>query len=522
MIKEIEGHRSGLRMNLQYGIDQYIEEADNIYDLVGNCFGVLCDNITNHQLFISRYIDEGKGEKNNPNLKKLNEFSVYIMKIMEEYKPSRYEDILSAVLKCIDEVYLIDYGDDKENQLTIIYCILAAIDAAAANWENKWMTASPGPLDRQKKTKYRVYINIPGVINLNYKQEIGRGRVCASNFFEQFGSFRFVDSDKWKEGINVPQIKYLPQDCEDYCGKDLKLKIAVIPASCRKNFEFVPAIGSGLKVDYSKNDQDEVINIIRESLNKAIEAESNIIVLPEYVISPKVHEEIEKVLKEHAGKSGSKKLLAVFEGTTWTEDDNNVMRILDSWGEEIGKYYKYTPFTKNKCKIQEQKMTPPLRSHGFEQHEALANPGKCCDMLAIEKIGLFLPAICRDAIDGEYTVEILKMLFPVFVIIAAWSPSVASFEVREEEFANKYFTSSVLANACSSVDINSAKIGNGCIVSQENTIAGAAISDICRDHCTSSCGNGDCVYIIEYNFKYQADNNTKKAAVNTEIDVRKL
>lgn len=494
-------------MNFSYGIDEYLKESNNIYDLIGNCFGVLCDNIDNHQLFISRYLDEGQGRIKNPNIRSLNEFSEKVMEIVREYRPSMYQVTLKKILAAIDELKLSDYLDDKENQLTVVYCVLTAIDAVAMEWESKWMTSKLGPLDRQGKTRYRVYFNTRKTINSDYISKICRERSGASDFFEQFESFRFIDSHKWKERIDVPQVKYLPQNRgkENSYEHGRKIKISVIPVSCRKNFEFVPTIGSGLRVEYSNNAQDKVIKVILESLEKAINAESNIIVLPEYVVSSEVHEAIHKKLKEYAQRVSEKnKLIAVFEGTTWTEEDNNMMRILDSWGEEIGKYYKYSPFTEKR-----------VEGYGFKQYEALRNPGKYCDLIAIEEIGLFLPAICRAAIDGEYTDEILKMLLPEFTIISAWSPSVASFETRERKFANEYFSSTVFANACSAVRIGSDKIGNGCIVSKEQTIAGASIENIYRDNCESTCGNGTCVYMLEYNFECEV-------GINTCISVYKL
>ena len=200
-------------MQLSYNLDTYLKEADNIYDLIGNCFGALCDTVTNHQLFVSQYLDEGV--ESNPNLKKLKIFSEKIMEIMKMYKPSEYPDILNAILASIAEINLEDYLDDKENQLTVIYCVLAAIDASAASWKNKWIASSMGPLDRQKKTGYRVYSKLPDALNLGYANAVGRGRICPSTFFEQFENFRFIDSSKWGLGIDVPQIKFIPQVHKD-------------------------------------------------------------------------------------------------------------------------------------------------------------------------------------------------------------------------------------------------------------------------------------------------------------------
>lgn len=499
-------------MQLSYGIDAYIKEANNIYDLVGNCFGVLCDNIANHQLFVSQYLDEG--EKNNPNLKDLNLFSENIMRIMIGYKPSEYPDILNAILVCISEMKLRSYLNDKENQLTIIYCILAAIDASATVWKNKWISTLMGPLDRQSKTKYRVYLNLSDTLHSEYVSLINRSRVCPSTFFEQFENFRFIDSSKWKSEIGIPQVKFLPQAyIKSGAQRPLKFKAAILPVSSEKNFEFVPTIGSGFRVDYSGKNQTDAVDIVQKSLEMALKAKSNIIVLPEYVVSPEVYKTVKATLKTYANNNSdiNNHLFAVFAGTTWTKEDNNVMIILDCWGEEIGKYYKYSPYTKPSSAETESL----LNKHGFSQCEALSEPGKYCDMVAIEKVGLFLPSICRDAIDGEYTANILKMLFPTFVIISAWSPSVASFEKRELEFANKYFTSTVFANACSAINAAHPKIGNGCIISKENTVAGAKVGDICRNKCSLTCGDNACVYMIEYNFEFNAE-------TNTDISVYKL
>ena len=74
-------------MKLEF--EDYLSETDNIYDLVGNCFGLLCENIDNHQAFIGEYISIGNKRKgkNNPNYEKLQIFSNNIMKLLQDYKP---------------------------------------------------------------------------------------------------------------------------------------------------------------------------------------------------------------------------------------------------------------------------------------------------------------------------------------------------------------------------------------------------------------------------------------------------
>lgn len=488
-------------MVLGYGFDKFLSEADNVYDLIGNCFGMLCKNIDNHQAFTSKYLDQ----KLNPNICILNKFSEDVMKIMEDYSALRYHSICQKLFQLIAGIELQNYMEPQKNHLTIIYCILAAIDSAAVNWPVKQMSSVLGPLDKQHKTHYRVYFNLKRTIHADYIEGIGRNRSVSSDFFEQFENFRFIDENKWKEHIDVPQIKYIqPSKPWKEKNQDIHtLKIAVIPASFEKNFEFKFVGESSVMVDYSKHDQTHTADRICRAIEAAINIGSNIIVLPEYIVSPEIYLSIQKQIRASRQKrKAAMALMLVFAGSTWTEDGNNVMRILNSWGTEIGEYYKYSSYTK-----------PKKGKHGFEICEVLSTPGKHCDIMAIENIGLFLPAICRDMIDGEYTEELAHRLFPVFTIIAAWSPSLAQFAQRQKELANKYFVSSVLANACSSVRKTAVKIGNGGIVCKKGTIPDMCKKDIKREKCIATCNETECFYILDYDFSF------KDKAKNTNIEI---
>ncbi len=335
--------------------------------------------------------------------------------------------------------------------------------------------------------------------------EAGRGRTVSSNFYEQFENFRFIKENRWKEHLDVPRIKYLQlKKSWRNKGEEVhRLKIAVMPVSCKKNFAFKFIGESRFVVDYLKCDQIQLAERIGRAVETAIYEGSNIIVLPEYVVSQEVYHSVQKQIRKcHRELRGEMGLMLVFAGSTWTKDGNNVMRILDAWGEEVGEYYKYSPYVK-----------PKKEKHGFECCEVLSSPGKCCDIMAIENIGLFLPAICRDVIDGEYTEELAHYLLPVFIIIAAWSPSLAQFAERQREMANKYFISSVLANACGSIRKRALKIGNGAIVCKRGTITQVCKKDIKRDNCMANCSKEGCLYLLDYDFSY------KEKEKNTDIAI---
>jgi len=324
-------------MVLWYGFDTYLTEADNIYDLIGNCFGGLCENIDNQQEFTSKYLDQ----KLNPNIGILNEFSENIMELMEDYNVSEYASVSQQILQLVQNIDLQSYLDPKKNQLTVLYCILAAIDSVAGNWESKWMASTLGPLDKQNKTNYRVYYNLKRTIHEDYVVGIGRNRAVSSDFFEQFENFRFIHENSWKEHINVPQAKYL-QPSKAWIEKNKnahRLKIAVIPFSVHQNFAFKFVGESSFIVDYANFNQAHAAERIRQAVASAIHVGSNIIVLPEYVVSPEVYRSVQQQIRISRRNMKGMDLMLVFAGTTWTEEGNNVMRILDAWGEEIGEYY---------------------------------------------------------------------------------------------------------------------------------------------------------------------------------------
>ena len=479
------------------GFEEYLVETKSIYDLIANCFGVLCSNIRNQEAFVGEYMSKGSGAINNPNLDRLKHFSQKIREIMKEYEASDYDKTKAQILEAIEGLEIENYLDEKKNHLTVIYCILVAIDSKAMEWSTRWMQPKLGPLDENGKTGYRVYFSPRDTLHEQFVDGVKRKRVGPSNFFECFTNFRFVKEKSWEKDIAVPQIQYvsLPAYVKKEFKEVRKLKIAVIPCCRERHFDFVPTRGAGLKVEYLSEVQEKIGERICDHIEKSIDQGAHIIILPEYTTSPVISKMIKKCLRKmQFEKSESSKLLLVFAGTMWTEDDNNVMQILDVYGRVLGEYYKYSAFTKGK-----------EEGYSFEQTESLSDPGKRCDLIGLEGIGVILPAVCRDVIDGVYTEEVAKMLLPVLVAIAAWSPSVASFEPRLEDYANKHFTSAVLCNACSSVNAKSRKIGAGSIVAKKGSIAKAELKSIDRTNCQLHCKSMTCVYFLEYDFSFEAD-----------------
>lgn len=488
-------------MVLSDKLKQYITEPDNIYDLVGNCYGLLCENILNPSAFINDYLSKGEDTDFNPNFDRLNQFSEEVMRETQCFKASHYSEFIVMILTRIDNLTheMKSYLNEMMNELTVIYSLLSGIDAGARTWKISMLSSGTGPLDRVHKSGYRVYFSGRETLHSEYAEGVGRERMHASDFSAEFETFRFIYTKDWKMGENVPRIIYVPYDHRLIQKQKNKLKVAVIPGLNEKNFEFGKTKGSGVRVDYSGVDQNKAKKKVTVSLKKVLEMDCDIIVLPEYLTSHEVYQALKRELREAYIKKGMGAVpLLTFAGTMWTDDDNNVLRILDACGEEIGRYYKYSPFTKKN-----------KHQRGYQQYEDLSDPGKYCDIVSVERWGILQPAICRDVIDGEYTEEIARLLLPVLVIISAWSPSVASFVERQRELSNRYFVSSIMANACSAVRKETKRIGNAGIIHKNNTIPGILMENMCRSNCEDTCSDCACAYIIEFDFTYNESSDTK-------------
>ena len=477
-------------MKLSVYMEEYLEETDNIYDLIGNCFGLLCEKIDNPTSFIGRYIsDEGEGEV-NPNLAALQDFSENILYLVMDYHASGYQELLQYIKKGISELEFVPFGDSQKNELTVIFYVLSGIDAGAQNWNVSRLSSGLGPLNHGTKTRYKVYFRSHDLILSDYEECIGRERMHESDFHAQFETFRFLNTDLWKDNRKVPRIVYIPSKFAERQKNCKKFKVAVIPGSQSRNFNFKSTVGSGIKVDYFEIKQEEMGDKICNALYKAVKEGCDVIVLPEYITSPEIYARIQREIKSiYHDVPMEKRPYLIFAGTTWTEDNNNVMRVLDIWGDEIGQYYKYSSFTKK------NKKRP-----GYTIYEDLHNPGKMCDLFMVNEIGLILPAICRDVIDGGVTEMLTKIFWPFFLIISAFSPSVMVFRDRQKELAKRYFTSSILVNACSAMDKKRKNIGFAGVVCKENTVPGILFCGMERKECFDSCKEQTCVFVLEYCF----------------------
>ena len=282
-----------------------------------------------------------------------------------------------------------------------------------------------------------------------------------------------------------------------------KLRIAYIPYAGFETFKFwiegQKAPLSRLSTGHKKGNffiyyppELEQANCERmfSLLDKAIdEQKANIVVFPEFVTSPNMLNEMKRYLTKRwdDGDDRPDHLLLVFPGTTCEKSDdgryNNTLNILKGNGTQLRHtYYKNTPYNEN------------------ELCEILSDPGKKLIILDVEGVGRILPAICKDAIDPNYTSKFVDIFEPDLILIPAWSRSLDSFRRVQGAFAKINYAASVMCNCCNAVDSNtSTSIGMYCIPTKSKTGMDANIEHFERtSDCQKLCEiSGGCVKMLE-------------------------
>lgn len=330
----------------------------------------------------------------------------------------------------------------------------------------------------------------------------------------------------------VPQITpvFLDDHCKQVLNERKAVKIASVPYIGFDTFSFheltkIDPCAPGempdgpFYIDYDK-EEDNVQRVI-VLLQSAINGNANIIVFPEFIMSPKMFNGIKNYLKK-LGSAQKSDLFLVLAGTSYeweSEKGNNILHILNANGVEIGSYYKHSPFLiQAEEKIHGALFHPPkspdlqaqpeqeTKLHKQRRYlgncEILSDPGKKCTLIDVDVVGRILPAICRDVIDGR-TESLANLFVPSFLMVPAWSQSITSFDTRFLTLANTIHTVSLLCNCCNAVKGTDKKVtGKIAVPQKRGTKMDALLQEITRDKdCTHFCQNhGGCVVQVEISF----------------------
>lgn len=276
-------------------------------------------------------------------------------------------------------------------------------------------------------------------------------------------------------------------------------------------------------VEYASEWEEMNSRYVTQLLKKAICQGANIIVFPEFIMSAETKNAVENCLRQ-LDLSCKQQLLFIMAGTHYCWDGtgrgNNILHILNANGNEIGRYYKYSPFLQraeeqihgarphpvNVAANEEKKneAVAPQQHRYLESCEILSDPGKECVLLDVEGVGRVLPAICRDVIDGIYTKHLAQQFMPSMLMVPAWSTSVESFRPHFEELANTIHTASLLCNCCNAVREKGEQtmIGAFFTPAKEGSRMNPHLLPLNRTReCTSQCREqGGCIFRLVLDF----------------------
>lgn len=399
---------------------------------------------------------------------------------------------------------------------------------------NSRLPDSPFAVYLKERDSFLEKANIPG----------GEDSLRTQLFTRDIGERLFATHIIEKRSLPTDIIPRIVQVHPEEVREDLeKIRIAIIPFISFDTFRFheknsadpvkpqEKKVKGAFYVDYSDSEEYNINNKENtkravDLLNEAIKGKANVVIFPEYVMSPMMRRGIEERL-DTLNKTEKSSLWLVFAGTTYEYDSNtgkgnNILYILSNGGKELGKYYKYAPYTVDKGNSAENKERGYI---GISCNEILSDRGKEICLVDVPKIGRILPAVCRDATELNYTRIIADVFHPSLQVIPAWSKSVASFDSGMLYAANTQHTASVLCNCCNAVGYGEEKkraaIVKVCIPEMdESRMVSAPKSlrmrtEICCRECLK--GKRGCVYYADIDIsEVQPKCNEERTVLDNE------
>lgn len=536
-------------MNLQSSFVENLRQAEDEYEVIALCYNKLLEYTCDTDVCFVAKVGHLENDVELKQLKQqLEELRQTVISSAQEINvhfgldgmgfDAFKENLVVALtsFKCPEEI-----NTDRCLSVCLLYVLEALDDYVDKNLDlvrSHYRTF--GPLNQARsQTGCLVYLQErESLLSTSYAEgRIGfRKPLRSTRIGNLFHAILLVPRALFAKKSIVPHIT--PLFLNGHCKQSLKdskaIKIASIPYIGFPTFSFheiyspdpcdrncVPK--GPFYVNYNKQDQDDVQRVIA-LLKSAIAENANIVVFPEFIMNPRMLKGVQDSLKElePAQKSG---LLLVLAGTCYHWDRNeqkgdNVLHILNANGVEICSYYKHSPFlvqaeekihgaflqpkgkTGLQIQLEQEKSTDEQRVY-LENCEILSNPGKECTLVDVEVVGRILPAICRDAIDGE-TGFFSELFVPSFLMVPAWSPSITSFESEFSKLANNIHTVSLLCNCCNAVEgDNETVIGKITVPQKQGTKMSALPEEITRERdCLRFCsGRGGCTILIEIDFK---------------------
>lgn len=486
------------------------KQFDTTFDLAAFCYDFMLRFIQGKEaVFLGTYIYENeKAKENNPNIKQLVQFSDTIVKILEkQFKEAlRLEKCLEEIEKSIADIAkgLRTFGTKEENELTIPYFILLAIDRYVKGKTYSEVKA----LNEVYSDRTYIYLkNGNTILETAAKSNEFPEPISDNSIKNNFDNLIFLNKEICV-GKEAPAVVSLYIDKEDKKRQEIlkgkKLKIAVIPFGKQKMLKFPVEKGGIFTVEYEEEHMQNGADRALRLLEAAIDKKANIIVFPEFVCNQQIQEAIQKKIEElyRTDEKRMQNLLLVIAGTRWSNDNNNVCFLYGYDGRLLGKQYKTVSFSDTK-------------SPKENLMEGLQNPGKETTFVDIDGIGRVMIGICKDVCTGDYTKQLAATFCPQLLFVPAWSRSIKrgfSEQLREITVKN-HETCSVMCNCCEAMNDEIDKnfretIGLVVTPNKTGTVIIGKEREIKRKEAKCmQCDEKGCLFMLSLNFEAETVKN---------------
>lgn len=470
--------------------------SENLYDLMAYFFlsitKLYTNNISNLILFVETNINaKSLSDSFNELLSNDNSQSVL--------SPQVFGKFLDLIENASKENEVVEKSDNKLLP-GLCLVLLQNIDTWFSNKDLSYFNPTYGPLNTQLLDECCIYFRGNESHHKEKSESFEKDRIHSFTINNLFDNFIIIRKVELPSGCGIPKIAHISRTrTETLSG----VNCTCFPWGNNLNFAFIER-DRYITVDYQTEDKDYTKNRISGFISKAIiETDPNIIIFPEYSISPFGLEEIKDLVKKIRFQSQSFNLDFIVAGSTWQktgsgikEKDNNVMTILDNHGNEIGTYFKYSPFIKK---------TEVNGLMSIERHEKLDDPGKEITLIHLDHIGIVLPSLCRDTYDGAITNTLAELFLPAYVLTTAYSHSLSSFKGRFQDLAQRFHINFIFCNYCESIEENGSEIQDiGFAGSAEKQKTVVSCSEECfqRDKlCFAQCKSKACYFNVNFNWQ---------------------
>lgn len=516
-----------------------IKKVNNVYDVIAICYDILNDCLKKNHMqeydFLATFVDEvinvdkkgGLTENDNEH----NALASTINKLAYEVSGwaddsqlesnAKIDEFLRQIDSVITEISE-ELRDNNYLEAIVAYTVLLGCDKYVHNIPNsarRYFNQNSGPLNEKTKKHVRVYLSHDKSIidKAMADQNMSESDTSTRGIRNQLQAVNIIREDEISSQHNITIRAFTIYN--DFNADVKKMKIAVVPFMARDESKLDRIEGTGkFRIIHTKEYSEDYVDSIQHIMEKTLSLGCNIIVFPEFMIE----DALLKRIKEILAKGNWPNLLFVVAGTRCVNingSNTNELTVLDSQGQELGVYHKYAPYTaiisnKNIISSDNESTKEAVIT------EALDNPGDEIILLDIEKVGRFAFAICRDVCveKGESNTiisRIIHQLHPHFLIVPAWSKSVASaFRTQFKTFGECRVVS-ILCDCCEAILINKeydphdphdaeqtrSLIGWPSKERNKSCVEGCVQTIRCKECSRGECSHSDCFYVLNLNFK---------------------